>query len=215
MFELTGELDYMVPHMISIFTSKWVGDYLQPHSLYSLSQTLLGHPFYDYNNYNPKTLFTHTLHDVQPPSHTMKQITLPVSNGRTILSVLRDRLAFLHRPGLRDAGLMVVPPEGRLRGVYYADGVGVCVGTVGGEAGGDGTFLGGWCGGGGEGGGGGFECFCGSDADYVGEGYAGEGCCGGFWKGGCWYVCIVDDGRGVGVVIRKRFLMFMEEMARH
>ena len=95
MFELTGELDYMVPHMISIFTSKWVGDYLQPHSLYSLSQTLLGHPFYDYNNYNPKTLFTHTLHDVQPPSHTMKQITLPVSNGRTTLSVLRDRLAFL------------------------------------------------------------------------------------------------------------------------
>jgi chloride channel 3/4/5 len=50
MFELTGELDYMVPHMIAILTSKWVGDYLQPHSVYSLSQALLSHPFYDYND---------------------------------------------------------------------------------------------------------------------------------------------------------------------
>jgi chloride channel 3/4/5 len=36
---------------------------------------------------------------------------------------------------------------------------------------------------------------------------------GGFGKIGVRYVCIVEDGRGVGVVIKKRFLMFMEDMA--
>ena len=36
-----------------------------------------------------------------------------------------------------------------------------------------------------------------------------------FGKVGCRYVCIVEDGKGVGVVIKKRFLMFMEEMAKH
>jgi chloride channel 3/4/5 len=36
-----------------------------------------------------------------------------------------------------------------------------------------------------------------------------------FGKVGCRYVCIVEEGKGVGVVIKKRFLMFMEEMAGH
>ena len=35
-----------------------------------------------------------------------------------------------------------------------------------------------------------------------------------FGKVGCRYICIVEDGKGVGVVIKKRFLMFMEEMAQ-
>jgi len=35
-----------------------------------------------------------------------------------------------------------------------------------------------------------------------------------FGKVGCRYICIVEDGKGVGVVIKKRFLMFMEEMAK-
>ena len=84
MFELTGELDYMVPHMIAILSillhlvfllmvaSKWVSDYLQPHFVYSLSQVLLNHPFYDYNE-PPKMLFSHTLSELILSSHTMKE----------------------------------------------------------------------------------------------------------------------------------------------
>src|SRR5208282_1935636 len=101
--------------MLLTIASKWVGDYLQPHSVYSLSQALLGHPFYDYNE-PPKTLFSHTLAELIPPSNTMKEITVHVENGQAELSTLRERLALLHRRGLTDAGLMIVSSEGWLRG---------------------------------------------------------------------------------------------------
>lgn len=32
-------------------------------------------------------------------------------------------------------------------------------------------------------------------------------------KVGCRYICIGEEGKGVGVVIKKRILMFMEEMS--
>jgi len=35
-----------------------------------------------------------------------------------------------------------------------------------------------------------------------------------FGRVGCQYVCIVEDGKGFGVVIKKQFLMFMEEMTK-
>jgi len=208
MFELTGELDYMVPHMIAILTSKWVGDYLQPHSVYSLSQALLGHPFYDYND-PPKTLFTHTLRDLTPPPRTMKQITLSVSNGCTKLSVLRERLALLRRRGLTDAGLMVVSPEGWLRGYITQTELEYALGLLVGKEGETECFLGG-VGEGEED----LSVFVDRTPIMLGEDTPMEVVAEVFGKVGCRYVCIVEDGRGVGVVIKKRFLMFMEEIGR-
>ncbi|KAK3066521.1 hypothetical protein LTR53_017093, partial [Teratosphaeriaceae sp. CCFEE 6253] len=47
MFELTGELEYVVPHMIAILVAKWVADALGKASVYDLAQAVLGHPFLD------------------------------------------------------------------------------------------------------------------------------------------------------------------------
>jgi len=208
MFELTGELDYMVPHMIAILTSKWVGDYLQSHSVYSLSQALLGHPFYDYNE-PPKILFTHTLAELIPPPHTMKQITLVTSNGRTTLAVLRDRLALLHRRGLTDAGLMLVSTERWLRGYITQTELEYALGRLEGVDGEMECFLeGGAEGRSGED----LSVFVDRTPIMLGKDTPMEVVAEVFGKVGCRYVCIVEDGKGVGVVIKKRFLMFMEEM---
>ena len=224
MFELTGELDYMVPHMIAILgicppvsalieASKWVGDYLQPHSVYSLSQALLGHPFYDYNE-PPSTLFTHTLAELIPPPHTMKEITLAVEAGEVPLSILRERLGLLHRRGLTDAGLMLVSPEGWLRGYITQTELEYALNNLA-------SFSGGT------------RCrmlplpgesgtpeledlsvFVDRTPLMMGKGTPVEVVAEVFGKVGCRYVCIVEDGKGVGVLIKKRFLMFMEEMTQ-
>ena len=42
MFELTGELEYIVPNMIAILVAKWVADALESEGVYDLAQTVLG-----------------------------------------------------------------------------------------------------------------------------------------------------------------------------
>lgn len=43
MFELTGELEYIVPNMIAILVAKWVADVLEHEGVYDLAQTVLGY----------------------------------------------------------------------------------------------------------------------------------------------------------------------------
>jgi chloride channel 3/4/5 len=142
----------------------------------------------------------------------MKEITLEVEDGYISLITLRERLALLRRRGLSDAGLMLVSPEGWLRGyitqteleyalnnlnsfsgetkcrVLPADGVG----TLDLED---------------------ISVFVDRTPIMLGKETPVEVVAEVFGKVGCRYVCIVEEGRGVGVVIKKRFLMFMEEMA--
>lgn len=42
MFELTGELEYVLPHMIAILVAKWTADALGKESVYDLAQNVLG-----------------------------------------------------------------------------------------------------------------------------------------------------------------------------
>jgi chloride channel 3/4/5 len=77
--QLTGELEYTVPHMIAILVAKWVADALEREGVYDLAQTVLGHPFLDLD---------HSIAIVQkankpvevliPPKQTMKEITVDV-----------------------------------------------------------------------------------------------------------------------------------------
>ena len=192
--------------------SKWVGDYLQPHSVYSLSQALLGHPFYDYNE-PPSTLFTHTLAELIPPPHTMKEITLTIEDGEIPLSILRERLGLLHRRGLTDAGLMLVSPEGWLRGYITQTELEYALNNLASFAGGTKCRL---LLPPGESGTKDLEdlsVFVDRTPIMMGKDTPVEVVAEVFGKVGCRYVCIVEDGKGVGVVIKKRFLMFMEEMA--
>ncbi|KAK6395209.1 hypothetical protein LTR65_000678 [Meristemomyces frigidus] len=123
MFELTGELEYILPHMIAILVAKWVADALGKESVYDLAQTVLGHPFLDAD---------HTLHVVQrqnalaeelvPPKQTMDEITVNVpSSNKVPRRLLEEKLALLHARGLMDAGLVLVQNNGMLQG-YIAEG---------------------------------------------------------------------------------------------
>nr|POE47862.1 isoform 4 of h(+)/cl(-) exchange transporter 3 [Quercus suber] len=123
MFELTGELEYIVPHMMAILVAKWVADSLGRESVYDLAQNVLGHPFLDLD---------HSLQLVQkqnqraevlvPPAQTMDEITLVVPPSNKVpRALLHDKLALIHARGLMDAGLVLVQGERLLQG-YLAQG---------------------------------------------------------------------------------------------
>ena len=54
-FELTGGLEYIVPLMAAVMTSKWVGDAFGREGIYEAHIRLNGYPFLD-----AKEEFTHT-----------------------------------------------------------------------------------------------------------------------------------------------------------
>lgn len=131
MFELTGELEYVVPDMIAILVAKWVADALEKNGVYDLAQTVLGHPFLDPD---------HAMHNVRregalveailPPRQTMQDITVDISSsgdsknttpeGCVPRRLLQEKLDKLKARGLLDAGLVLVQ-NGMLQG-YLAEG---------------------------------------------------------------------------------------------
>ena len=117
MFELTGELEYIVPNMVSILIAKWVADALEPNGVYDLAQNVLGHPFLDGDRamrlaQRPGELATALV----PPQQTMDEITVAVpSSGLVQKSLLTHKLGLLKRRGLIDAGLVLVQ-DGELKG---------------------------------------------------------------------------------------------------
>lgn len=122
MFELTGELEYIVPDMIGIMVAKWVADVLEAEGVYDLAQTVLGHPFLDADH--AMTLLRteqYLVEELIPPDQTMKEITVEVPPmGRVPRKILAEKLDQLKRRGLMDAGLVLVQ-NGMLQG-YLAEG---------------------------------------------------------------------------------------------
>lgn len=122
MFELTGELEYIVPHMIAILVAKWVADALEREGVYDLAQTVLGHPFLDMDHalglvQKEKAL----VEELIPPKQTMDDITVHVPKDNMVTrKVLEDKLEKLKERGLLDAGLVLVQ-DGMLQG-YLAEG---------------------------------------------------------------------------------------------
>lgn len=122
MFELTGELEYVVPNMIAILVAKWVADALEHEGVYDLAQTVLGHPFLDLDHaislvQREKTL----VEELIPPKQTMEDITVNVLKDNMVpRKVLEQKLDKLKERGLLDAGLVLVQ-GGMLQG-YLAEG---------------------------------------------------------------------------------------------
>ncbi|KAF2869831.1 chloride channel-like protein 3 [Massariosphaeria phaeospora] len=114
MFELTGQLDYVVPHMLAILVAKWVADAISSEGVYDLAQTVLGHPFLDPDTavaaVRKQALLTQVL---VPPKQTMDDITVhvPLSN-KVPFALLKQKLERLHARGLMDAGLVLVQAHG-------------------------------------------------------------------------------------------------------
>lgn len=81
MFELTGALSFLLPIMITVLISKWVGDLLVPKGLYDSLIDLNGYPFL-----NPEeTKIKHSLsRDVMTSHDTMSYLR---SDGHTLTSL--------------------------------------------------------------------------------------------------------------------------------
>ena len=120
--QLTGELEYIVPHMIAILVAKWVADALEREGVYDLAQTVLGHPFLDLDHALGLVQKAGELVEVLiPPEKTMKDITVDVpKNNMVSRKVLEEKLEHLKERGLLDAGLVLVQ-NGMLQG-YLAEG---------------------------------------------------------------------------------------------
>lgn len=124
MFELTGELEYVLPHMIAILVAKWVAESLSGEGVYDLAQNVLGHPFLDLDisvqlvqSHSPAQLLSQLI----PPQQTMKEITVEVdADNKVSRHVLKTKLDRLKERGLMDAGLVLVQ-DGMLQG-YLAEG---------------------------------------------------------------------------------------------
>ncbi|EMD01197.1 hypothetical protein BAUCODRAFT_29646 [Baudoinia panamericana UAMH 10762] len=123
MFELTGELEYILPHMIAILVAKWVADALGKESVYDLAQNVLGHPFLDGDHAMQVIQKQDALAEALiPPKQTMDEITVVVpSNNKVPRSVLQTKLDQLKNRGLMDAGLVLVQNGSMLQG-YIAEG---------------------------------------------------------------------------------------------
>ncbi|KAL8808291.1 MAG: hypothetical protein Q9223_001615 [Gallowayella weberi] len=122
MFELTGELEYIVPHMIAILVAKWVADALEKDGVYDLAQSVLGHPFLDGDHaLNLAQRQQELVQRLIPPRKTMQDITVEVPKDNKVSKrILDDKLEKLKERGLMDAGLVLVQ-NGMLQG-YLAEG---------------------------------------------------------------------------------------------
>ncbi|KAK5053926.1 hypothetical protein LTR84_001888 [Exophiala bonariae] len=110
MFELTGELEFIVPNMIGIMVAKWVADALESNGVYDLAQTVLGHPFLDLDH-SMKLVQSeaYLVEELIPPAQTMHEITVDVpDSGLVPRTLLTEKLQQLRRRGLMDAGLVLV-----------------------------------------------------------------------------------------------------------
>lgn len=110
MFELTGQLEYVVPHMIAILVAKWVADAISSEGVYDLAQTVLGHPFLDpdlaISIVRQRNLLVEVL---IPPKQTMDEVTVHVPPSNKVpYALLQHKLTQLHARGLMDAGLVLV-----------------------------------------------------------------------------------------------------------
>ncbi|KAF2816705.1 chloride channel-like protein 3 [Mytilinidion resinicola] len=220
MFELTGELEYTLPHMIAILAAKWTADALSAESVYDLAQSVLGHPFLDTE---------HALHLIQhqpsalvealiPPPATMVELTLEIpSTNRVPHKLLAEKLGFLHRRGLMDGGIVLVQ-KGVCQGYIAEAELEYGLRMVGER--------------------------CGEDMDVevrvLGDALEGEeGCDIGsfvdrspvsvsakapmefaveiFGKLGLRYLCVTEEGSGrlVGFVIKKRLLIYLDGLREH
>ncbi|KAL9029537.1 MAG: hypothetical protein Q9196_002234 [Gyalolechia fulgens] len=121
MFELTGELEYIVPHMVAILVAKWVADALEKDGVYDLAQTVLGHPFLDADHSMNLVQGTQELVErLIPPKQTMRDITVDVPKDNKVAKrILEEKLDKLKERGLMDAGLVLVQ-DGMLQG-YLAE----------------------------------------------------------------------------------------------
>lgn len=123
MFELTGELEYVLPHMIAILVAKLTADALCKEGVYDLAQAVLGHPFLDLDASMAMLQRSRLLvEDIIPSKQTMEEISVHVPRSNKVpRNLLTKKLSQLKERGLMDAGLVLLQGDDMLQG-YIAEG---------------------------------------------------------------------------------------------
>ncbi|KAK0709024.1 chloride channel [Lasiosphaeria miniovina] len=104
LFELTGNLDYVLPFSLAILVAKWTADAIEPHSIYDLLTEMNSYPFLS-NKHKP--IFTSDLADIVP--RVRKGRIIDITNSPVVPAVsLRTKLELLHKAGELDGGLPIV-----------------------------------------------------------------------------------------------------------
>ncbi|KAI5294020.1 hypothetical protein KEM52_004842, partial [Ascosphaera acerosa] len=104
LFELTGNLDYVLPFSLAILCAKWTADMIEPLSIYDLLTDMNSYPFLD-NKLQPGTDLE--LGDIVTPVRRHKVIDITKSPV-VAASELRAKLDLLLRAGELDGGLPIL-----------------------------------------------------------------------------------------------------------
>ncbi|MCJ1267039.1 hypothetical protein MMC22_006924 [Lobaria immixta] len=104
LFELTGSLDHVLPFSLAVLVAKWTADALEPLSIYDLLTEINSYPFLD-NKLRPT--FTSELGDITPRVRSHRIID--ISNSPLVSTqTLRLKLERLHNAGELDGGLPII-----------------------------------------------------------------------------------------------------------
>ncbi|KKA21150.1 Voltage-gated chloride channel (ClcA) [Rasamsonia emersonii CBS 393.64] len=104
LFELTGSLNHVLPFCIAVLCAKWTADAIEPRSIYDLLIDMNSYPFLD-NKTHP--ICDAELGDLVPP--VRKHRIIDISNSPLVPArELREKLDYLLMAGELDSGLPIV-----------------------------------------------------------------------------------------------------------
>ncbi|KAM0443353.1 hypothetical protein ACHAQK_003716 [Fusarium lateritium] len=123
MFELTGEVNFIPPFMITILTAKWVADAISADGVYDLAQHLQGHPFLDAEAAIKKVRDIRndegsaTVDMLIPSKDAVDNAIVHVEpNYQVTTLLLQSKLSNLQNKGFADLGLVFVNESGICHG---------------------------------------------------------------------------------------------------
>jgi chloride channel 3/4/5 len=104
LFELTGDLDHVLPFSLAVLCAKWTADAVEPLSIYDLLTDMNSYPFLD-NKVHP--VFDTELGDIV--TRIRRNRIIDISHAPLVrASDLRQKLHHLHRAGELDGGLPIL-----------------------------------------------------------------------------------------------------------
>lgn len=105
LFELTGDLEHVLPFSLAVLCAKWTADAIEPRSIYDLLTDMNSYPFLD-NKVHP-VFDTTELADIVPLLRRNRIID--ISHAPLVRAAdLRQKLHRLHRAGELDGGLPIL-----------------------------------------------------------------------------------------------------------
>ncbi|RKF63986.1 H exchange transporter 5 [Erysiphe neolycopersici] len=104
LFEITGSLNYVLPCSLAILVAKWTADAIEPHSIYDLLTEMNSYPLLSNKE---KPIFMSELADIVP--QTQREKVVDISNSPLVpASNLLSKLVLLQKDGEFDGALPII-----------------------------------------------------------------------------------------------------------